>query len=127
MKNIFILLMSCMALGACKKDDDPGEAVNDKTALIIGTWRLSETTDPNGAPTELLYLFEADGKFSSRKTLPSQARAETIVEGTWKFANEAQTKVEIDVTGPVVYDIDELSEGTLKLTGDGVTVTFNKV
>jgi hypothetical protein len=127
-KLIITSFFLAIAIISCKKDDDPQKNAEDKTGMLVGSWGLIETNDPDGLPTELIYTFEENGAFSLRLTQPSGARAATVLDGTWRFTNDEQSLLEISIDGVStrVFDINELTLSTLRITSDGITEVFSK-
>jgi hypothetical protein len=126
--NTFMLLTAIAALtfvSSCKDDDKKKDGTIDITALLLGTWELSETTDPAGLPHQLLYTFEEDGTIIYSVTTRG-GRAKSILEGTWRFTDATQTKLEIDINEEIIYTVEALTETTLRITNLTTTHTFIK-
>jgi hypothetical protein len=125
--NLYLFFALVILSIGCKNDDesDATKTIN-KTALLVGTWILVETNDPQGAPNELVYTFEENGTFTYRITVQAGSRVESILDGTWRFADAEQTQVEITITESLLYTIDILNENTLQMSGDGVTIVMVK-
>ncbi len=123
MSLFFALIV--LSIGCKTKSDDVAETIG-KTALLIGTWKLVETNDPQGAPNDLVYTFEGNGAFTYRITVQEGSRAQSILDGTWRFINAEQTQVEITIIDPLLYSIDVLNENTLQLSDGTVTIVMVK-
>jgi hypothetical protein len=127
MKNVclYFFIMTALFAAGCEDDKKEKEFI-DKLSLIIGTWELVETNDPQGAPNELVYTFEENGTFTYRITVQAGSRTQSILEGTWRFADPDQKQLEITIAEPLLYTVDILNENTLQLTGEGVTTVLVK-
>jgi hypothetical protein len=119
------LVLFMLVLLSCGDNTKEKQAV-DRTLLIIGSWELIDTTDPQGKPNELVYTFQEDGTFNYRSIVQAGGRASSILDGTWRFTNTEQTQIEILLQNPLQYTIDVLNENTLQLSDESVTITMLK-
>lgn len=125
---IAILITSGLvfSISGCKdKNDDEKDAGIDKTALLLGTWLMIETTDAANAPVKLLYTFEADGKFTQSVTV-RKGRTKSITDATWRFADAEQTQLELSLSTAKTYTIELLDETNLRLNDGSIVSTFVK-
>lgn len=65
-----------------------------------------------------MYIFEETGTFTYRITVQTGSRVQSILDGTWRFADEEQTQIEITIAEPLLYTVDILNENTLQLSDD---------
>jgi uncharacterized protein (TIGR03066 family) len=122
--TVLICFTCIIYLAGCKDKDEKNEKI-DKTALLIGTWTLTETTDPVNAPVELQYSFEEDGTLVYRVTV-RKGKTKSINTGTWRFTDAEQTTLELNVATVITHTIEVLDETTLRLN-DGIAVlTFTR-
>jgi hypothetical protein len=126
--STLITALICLAgaayLAGCKDKDEKNEKIN-KTVLLIGTWKLTETTDPANAPVELQYSFEEGGTLVYRVTV-RQGKAKSISSGKWRFTDAEQTKLELSLATLATYTIEVLDETTLKLNDGILVLTFTR-
>jgi hypothetical protein len=127
MKKVFSLLLTVAFLFtlACK-DDDKKEVNIDKNALILGSWKLTETNDPAGVPPSLIYTFSENGIFSASLTTRVGNRSKSIIDGTWRFVDQQQIQLEIVTVTAEVSTIEILNESTLKLKKDDISKVMIK-
>jgi Lipocalin-like domain len=128
MKKVFSLLLTVALLLtlACKDDDDKKEVDIDKNALILGSWKLTETNDPAGVPLSLIYTFSENGIFSASLTTRAGNRSKSIIDGTWRFVDQQQIQLEIVTVTAEVSTIEILNESTLKLKKDDISKVMTK-
>jgi hypothetical protein len=117
--RIAALLLLMATVFSCNEDDQ----VIDPTPQIVGSWKLIDAK--SAKPVPLIYTFESSGEFYSRG-IPQTSN----VDGTWRFTNTGQTELEIlfYFTAAVVFDVDELTETTLRIKSDaGLQMEFRKL
>jgi hypothetical protein len=119
-----ICLTATGYLSGCKDKDEKNGKI-DKTALLIGTWTLTETTDPANAPVELQYSFEEDGTLAYRVTVRG-GKTKSIDNGTWRFSDAEQTSLELSLATVTSHTIEILDETTLRLNDSAVVLTFTR-
>jgi hypothetical protein len=122
---IYLPLLLTGLLSGCDKDDDKQNQAVDKSALLVGTWLLAETTDPQGPPHELVYTFNEDETVTYRITKRT-GREKSIVEGTWRFLDAEQTQLEVVLASSAVHTVDVLDTTTLQLTSGSITMLFSR-
>jgi hypothetical protein len=122
--TVLICFANTICLTGCKDKDKKNERINKK-ALLIGTWALTETTDPKNAPLDLQYSFEEDGTLVYRVTV-REGKTKSITNGRWRFTDAEQALLELNLATIATYNIEALNETSLRLNDGVVVFSFNK-
>lgn len=134
-KNLYLLIV-CLAVFACDKDNDVTPPT--KTQLLTDGsrkgWNIHSTSDDDLCPTSVdnTYFFSADGKFEFDRgtNVETQDCSDIInVVGTWSF-KENETKLivlaEGPTAGPAFDEPFQLMDVTItSLTESELVVTNN--
>lgn len=125
-KIIYPLIISVLFLSFSCRDKNNKEEEIDKNALLLGNWKLVETNDPAGVPPSLIYTFAENGIFTYTITTKVGSRGGSVLDGTWKFLDNQQTQLEIVILTPSIYIIESLTESTLRITKDDISMVMVK-